>query len=46
MSLREEAKRLGVNAIEMSNIEHGREPYTDAGRTALAKRIKEIETQI
>ena len=42
MSLREEAKRLGVSVVDLSDIEHGRELKTDAGRVALERRTEEM----
>lgn len=42
LSLREEAKRLGISVIDLSDIEHGREPKTDAGRAALERRTEEM----
>lgn len=42
MSLREEAKRLGIGVVDLSDIEHGREPRTEAGKAALEKRTEEM----
>jgi len=43
LTVREDAERLGVNVVEMSHIEHGREPETEEGRKALEVRAKETE---
>lgn len=42
MTLREEAKQLGLDFGEWSRIEYGREPETEAGRAAWEQRLREI----
>lgn len=42
ITLRSEAHRLGVPVVEWSQIEHGAEPKSEAGRAALARRKTEL----
>lgn len=42
-TLREEAARLGVDMVELSAIEQGHDPRTEAGRLALEQRRAEMK---
>lgn len=41
-TVRKEAERLGCSVVEVSDIEHGREPQSEAGKKALLKRRAEM----
>lgn len=46
LSAREEAARLGCSVHDVIDLEHGREPKTDAGRAAWAKRLEEMGVRV
>lgn len=44
-TFRQEATRLSCGVPDIADIEHGREPRTEAGRLALERRRREMRTK-